>query len=135
MPLAIQKLKGVTPELEGKLKASGLDTAEKLFEAVLTPESRESLAATLGVESQVILELANRADLARIKGIAGVYGDLLEEAGVDTVKELKGRVPEHLHAKLLEVNAVKNLTPKPPTLKNVQTWVSLARRRRKFLQY
>jgi predicted flap endonuclease-1-like 5' DNA nuclease len=135
MPLAIRKLKGVTPELEGKLKAHGLDTAEKLFEAVLTPEGRESLAVSLGIEPQVILELANRADLARIKGIAGVYGDLLEEAGVDTVKELKGRTPENLHAKMLEVNAAKNLTPKPPTLKNVQTWVSLARRRRKFLQY
>jgi hypothetical protein len=82
-----------------------------------------------------ILELANRADLARIKGIAGVYSDLLEEAGVDTVKELKGRVPENLHAKLLEVNAQKMLTPQPPAPKTVKNWVSLARRRRKFLQY
>ncbi len=135
MPLAITKLKGVTPELEVRLKACGLDTAEKLFEAVLTTESRDQLAAAIQVDKQVVLELANRADLARIKGIAGVYGDLLEEAGVDTVKELKGRVAENLHAKLLQVNAAKNLTPKPPTLKNVQTWISLARRRRKFLQY
>ncbi len=135
MPLKIQKLKGVTPELQAKFKACGLDTAEKLFEAVVTAPQREELAVQLGVPPEVILELANRADLARIKGIAGVYGDLLEEAGVDTVKELKGRVAENLHAKLLEVNAAKNLTPKPPTLKNVQTWISLARRRRKFLQY
>ncbi len=135
MPLAIQKLKGVTPELKLKFEACGLDSAEKLFAAVVTAPQREELAVQMGVPSEVILELANRADLARIKGIAGVYGDLLEEAGVDTVKELKGRVAEHLHAKLLEVNAAKNLTPKPPTLKNVQTWISLARRRRKFLQY
>ncbi len=135
MPLVIRKLKGVTPELEAKFKACGLDTAEKLFEAVVTPPQREELAVQMGVPPEVILELANRADLSRIKGIAGVYSDLLEEAGVDTVKELKARVPENLHAKLLEVNAAKNLTPKPPTLKNVQTWISLARRRRKFLQY
>jgi hypothetical protein len=83
----------------------------------------------------VILELANRADFARIKGIQGVYGDLLEEAGVDTVKELKGRLAENLEAKLLEVNAAQHLTTKPPTLKNVESWISLARRRRKFLQY
>ncbi len=135
MPLAIQKLKGITPELETKFKTCGLDTAEKLFEAVVTAPHREELAIQMGVPPEVILELANRADLSRIKGIAGVYSDLLEEAGVDTVKELKARVPENLHAKLLEVNAAKNLTPKPPTLKNVQTWISLARRRRKFLQY
>ena len=135
MALAIGKLKGMTPELEAKFKALGLDMAEKFFESTLTPQSRQELAAATGVQKETILELANRADLARIKGIAGVYGDLLEEAGVDTVKELKGRMAENLHAKLLEVNAAKNLTPKPPTLKNVQTWISLAKRRRKFLQY
>ena len=135
MPLAIGKLKGVNAELAAKFKARGLDTVEKLFEAVLTAKGREELAAATGVPKEVILELANRADLARIKGIAGVYGDLLEEAGVDTVKELKGRTAENLHAKLLEVNAAKNLTPKPPTLQSVKTWISLAKRRRKFLQY
>ena len=135
MALAIGKLKGMTKEVESKLKALGLDDTDKLFNAVLTSQAREELAAQVGVPGEVILELANRADLARIKGIAGVYGDLLEEAGVDTVKELKGRKPDNLYSKLLEINAQKNLTPKPPTLKNVQTWVSLARRRRKFLQY
>jgi hypothetical protein len=44
-------------------------------------------------------------------------------------------MPENLHAKLLEVNAQKNLTAQPPGLKTVKTWVALARRRRKFLQY
>lgn len=34
-----------------------------------------------------MLELANRADLARICAIAWVFGDLLQCAGVDTVKE------------------------------------------------
>jgi hypothetical protein len=135
MALVIGKLKGVTSRLEAKFKAHGLDTADKFFEAVLTPKSREELAAATGVQKEVILGLANRADLARIKGIAGIYGDLLEEAGVDTVRELKGRKAENLHAKLLAVNAAKNLTPKPPTLKNVRIWISLAKRRRKFLRY
>ncbi len=135
MPLSINKLKGSTPELEAKLKERGLKTADDLFNAAVTPAAREELAAHAGVETQVIMQLANRADLARIQGIAGVYGDLLEEAGVDTVKELKGRVPENLHAKLLEINTAKNLTPKPPALKTVKNWVTLARRRRKFLQY
>lgn len=125
----------MTPELKAKLKAKGLETTDKLFEATLTPKQRQELAACVGVSEDTILELANRADLARIKGIAGVYSDLLEEAGVDTVKELAGRVAENLHAKLLEINAQKNLTARPPALKTVKTWVSLAKRRRKFLQY
>ena len=135
MALAIRKLRGMTPDLEAKLKARGLETTDDLFDAALTPQGRQELAAYAGVPEQTILELANRADLARIKGIAGVYSDLLEEAGVDTVKELRGRIPENLHAKLLEINAQKMLTAQPPTPKTVKNWVSLARRRRKFLQY
>jgi len=135
MPLAIGKLKGITPDLQAKLKARGVQTADDLFNAALTPAGREELAAHAGAPVNAILELANRADLARIKGIAGVYADLLEQAGVDTCKELKARVPENLHAKLLEINAEKNLTPRPPALTAVKNWVSLARRRRKFLQY
>ena len=49
-----------------------------------------------------MLELVNRADLARIKGIGEVYSNLLENAGVDTVLELSKRVPANLHAKLVE---------------------------------
>ena len=135
MPLGIGKLKGMTPDLQAKLKARGLATTDDLFTAALTPAGREELASYAGVPVNVILELANRADLARIKGVAGIYSDLLEEAGVDTVKELKGRVPENLHAKLVEINAQKNLTPRPPALTTVKNWVSLAKRRRKFLQY
>lgn len=135
MSLAIGKLKGMTPDLEAKLKAMGVKDTDKFFNAALTPKGREELAMSCGVSSDVILELANRADLARIKGIAGVYSDLLEDAGVDTIKELKARNAENLHAKLLEINAQKNLTPKPPAFKTVKTWISLAKRRRKFLKY
>jgi predicted RecB family nuclease len=135
MPLRIGKLKGMTPELEAKLKARGLESTDDLFNAALAPKGREELAAYAGVPEPTILELANRADLSRIKGIAGVYSDLLEEAGVDTVKELAKRVPENLHAKIVEVNTQKMLTAQPPALNTVKNWVSLARRRRKFLQY
>ncbi len=135
MALAIGTLKGMTPEREANFKARGLDTVEKFFAAALTAKSRAELALATGVPKEVMVELANRADLTLIKGIADVYCDLLEEAGVDTVKELKERTAENLHAQLLEANAARKSTPKPPTLKNVKTWISLAKRHRKFVQY
>ena len=135
MALRSAELFGVREDLAASLKTAGLTDSDKLLAAAATPADRKALAAKLGVDEREVLELANRADLARIKGIAGVYSDLLEEAGVDTVKELRGRVPENLHAKLLEINAAKNLTAQPPSLKMVATWVWLARKRRKFLQY
>ncbi len=135
MPLNVDKLKGMTPDLQSKFKAVGVMTADDLFNKAVTPAGREELAACGGVAPELILELANRADLARINGIAGVYSDMLEEAGVDTCKELGQRNPESLHVKLLEINAAKNLVKRPPALTTVKNWVVAARRRRKFLQY
>ena len=131
----VQKLKGVTHELKTKMKEHGIEHHEHLFEAALTPKKREALSTQLGISHELMLELANRADLARLQGVAGVYSDLLEEAGVDTVKELRERNAEHLHAKLEEINAVKKLAKDVPSPKVINHWISLAKRRRKFLQY
>ena len=47
--------------------------------------------------------------------------DLLEESGVDTVVELVKRVPENLHAKMVEVNVAKNLVNRLPHLSLVKS--------------
>jgi hypothetical protein len=62
---------------------------------------------------------------------------LLEKAGVDTVKELKHRVPEHLHAKLAEVNttAGKPLVRVLPGLAAVQAWIEEAKQLEPMLTY
>jgi predicted flap endonuclease-1-like 5' DNA nuclease len=73
--------------------------------------------------------------LSRVKGVAGVYSDLLEQAGVDTVKELAGRRPDNLHAKMVEVNKEKNLTGRLPTSEMVESWVAQAKELPKFLTY
>ena len=87
------------------------------------------------MESRVILELANRADLARVRGIGGVFSDLLEQAGVDTVKELATRNPDNLHAKLVEVNADKKLAGRTPHQGMVKDWVAQAKELPKLLEY
>ena len=54
---------------------------------------------------------------------------MLEKAGVDTVKELRHRLPEHLHAKLEEANisTERHLVRALPSLKAVQSWVEAAK--------
>jgi glycine cleavage system pyridoxal-binding protein P len=63
----------------------------------------------------------------RIKGVGEEYSDLLEEAGVDSVKELRNRVPANLHQKLLETNKVKKLVRRVPSFKEVRRWVQEAK--------
>ncbi len=67
---------------------------------------RRRLAKEIGVDEREILNWVNRADLMRIKGVGQEYSDLLEAAGVDTIKELAQRNADNLHAKLVTVNAL-----------------------------
>ena len=58
-----------------------------------------------------LLKWANMADLMRISGVGAEYSELLEAAGVDTVKELRNRNAENLAAKMAEVNDNKKTDP------------------------
>jgi len=135
MVTAVKDLKGATETLVAKLKEQGIGDGDKLLAAAASPAQRKELAAACGCTPREILELANRADLARIKGVAGVYSDLLEQAGVDTVKELANRRPDNLHAKILETNASAKLTERPPTAPMVESWVAQAKELPRALTY
>jgi predicted flap endonuclease-1-like 5' DNA nuclease len=74
-----------------------------------------------------VLNWANRADLARIKGIGSEYADLLEAAGVDTVRELAQRNPANLAPGLAAVNEEKILVRQLPTESEVTEWVTEAK--------
>jgi hypothetical protein len=66
------------------------------------------------------------AALFRISGIAGQFAELLECAGVDTVKELRNRNAENLADKLAEVNREKKLCKATPSAKTVADWIEQA---------
>lgn len=120
-------IEGIGPAFAQKLIAAGIKTTEALLKAGATPTGRKDLAASSGIDAKKILEWVNRADLMRVRGVGSEYSDLLESAGVDTVKELATRRPDNLHAKMLEVNAAKKLVRRPPSLTAVESWVAGAK--------
>lgn len=131
----LSKIEGIGPEFEAKLKAVKVGSVEGLLKMGATAKGRTELAAASGVGKKLILEWVNAADLFRIKGVGGQYADLLEEAGVDTVVELAGRVPEALHKAIMEVNAQKNLVNRPPNVKMVKAWIAQAKKLRRVVEY
>jgi predicted flap endonuclease-1-like 5' DNA nuclease len=135
MPTPLNDLRGATDEMVATLTAEGLKDSDALVEAAATPQHRRQLATLCGCDEPTILELANRADLSRIKGVSGVFSDLLENAGVDTVKELATRNPDNLHAKLVETNDRMQLSKRPPTAEQVADWVTQAKVLPKLLSY
>jgi predicted flap endonuclease-1-like 5' DNA nuclease len=133
--VVVKEVKGVTGALVIKLHEHGIKDSAELLEKAKTPAGRKELAGKLGVDAKALLELANRADLIRIKGVAGAFSNLLENAGVDTLKELAGRVPANLQAKLAEVNEKTKLSHRTPTVGMVTDWVEQAKKLPKTLEY
>lgn len=135
MSLTLGELRGINDAVLNALKGQGISDGDSLLEAAKTPADRKALSSASGVDATAILELANRADLARIKGIGRVYSDLMEEAGVDTVKELAQRVPQNLHAKLIQINSVRQFTQRPPSVEQIGDFVEQAKNLPRMLEY
>src|SRR5690349_13602436 len=125
---SIDKIRGITAELAAKLKEQKILNSEQLLKAGCDADARKQLAKATGADPKVLLEMLNRADLDRVAGIGAVYSDLLENAGVDTVKELAHRVPANLYVKLIEINTQQKLTTHPPTAEMVTAWVEAAKK-------
>ena len=123
----LTSIEGIGAPYAAKLKAAGVGTVEALLEAGATPQGRQELEEATGIVRASILEWVNLADLMRIKGVGEEYSDLLEEAGVDTVKELRNRNPDNLHAALVKANEEKQLTRRLPTRNQVASWIEQAR--------
>jgi predicted RecB family nuclease len=128
-------IEGVGPSHALKLQQAGIATTQSLLKKGATLKGREELAMKSGFSEKTILEWVNRADLFRIKGVAGQYSDLLENAGVDSVVELSHRVAEHLVLKMAEVNQQKKLVRKLPGVKQVEKWILQAGRLPRVVNY
>ncbi len=123
----ISHIRGITAEVQAKLEADGIKTTDQLLEHTRTNKQRHDLAAKVGATAQELKELANRADLMRLKGVGGDLSNLLEEAGVNSCKELQHRKAEALHKALVELNTSKKIAHHVPNVAAVTEWIAQAK--------
>ncbi|MEM8969534.1 MAG: DUF4332 domain-containing protein [Bacteroidota bacterium] len=128
MSKTITDIEGVGVTIQKKLAKAGVRSVGGLLKEGATKKGRKAIAEASKIDESKILTFVNMADLFRIKGIAGQFAELLKASGVDTVKELRNRNPENLHAKLLETNASKKLTRVVPGVKQVTDFVEQAKK-------
>ena len=110
-----------------RLRKNGVRTTDALLRVAATKTGRRSLAGKTKLAERDVLGWVNRADLMRVKGIGPEYADLLEVAGVDTVKELRTRNPQNLLEAMTELNARKRLVRRLPTSGMVDDWIAAAK--------
>ncbi len=124
---SIDAIEGIGHKYATKLRKAKVRTTEALLKTGATRKGRKELAETTGLTEDQLLEWVNRADLMRVRGVGEEYSDLLEAAGVDTVKALRRRNAANLLGAMVDVNAKKRLVRRLPTQSMVERWIAHAK--------
>ncbi|MCP3939226.1 MAG: DUF4332 domain-containing protein [Actinomycetia bacterium] len=134
---AISCIEGIGPRYAKKLSENGVSSCEKLLAAGTTRKGRKELATLCGIDEKRILGWVNRADLFRVRGVSTQYSDLLEAAGVDTVKELRRRRADNLTEAMVAANARRKnkLVRQVPVESQVQRWIDHAKELEAIVKY
>jgi len=135
MPYKVIDIEGIGPTYAGKLNELGIFSTGDLLEKGGTKKGRIEIADKTGIPESLILTWVNHADLFRIKGVASQFSELLEAAGVDTVKEFATRNPENLHAKLMETNEKYGLSGKVPSIESLKEMIANAKKLESKIAY
>ena len=124
----VAEIEGIGDVYSAKLEQTGIKMVNDILEKGKSVQGRKALAESTGIDAKLILKWVNMADLFRVTGIGKEYSELLEKAGVDTVKELRNRNPENLLAKLEGANSsARQLVRALPNLKSVESWIETAK--------
>lgn len=127
MSYPVMDIEGIGPLMAAKLKSAGIRTTAKLLEAARDVKGRKALAIRLDIDEKMILKWANLADRMRIKGVGEDYAELLQAAGVDTIRELKYRNVSNLAKALASANKKRKLVEVLPSEKRVKRWIEHAK--------
>jgi len=128
MSYPITDIEGIDGEVAKTLKSAGIRSTERLLETARTVKGRKALAEKTGFAEKQLLCWANVADRMRIKGISKEYAELLQAAGVDTVKELKYRNPSNLAKAMADANKRRKMVRLLPSEKVVGRWIENAKK-------
>ncbi|MCP3961660.1 MAG: DUF4332 domain-containing protein [bacterium] len=127
MGYKIEDIEGIGPAYAEKLAGAGIKNTDAFLAHCASRKGRKRVAEQVDIFEKHLLKWANLADLMRISGIGPQFSELLEAAGVDTVKELRNRNAENLAAKMKEVQQEKRLTRTAPGVSTVSRWVAQAK--------
>ncbi len=135
MSYKIAEIEGIGERYALTLEMAGIRTTDDLLHRASSARKRDQLSDETGISPKLILKWANHADLFRIKGVASQFAELLEAAGVDTIKEFRHRVAANLQPRLVEINDQKHLCHRVPSLSEVERMIEQAKGLQPILTY
>jgi hypothetical protein len=134
-PNKLNEFFGISSETVSKLEKNGIKDTLKLFDHVLTLQSRKKLAAETNIPEAEILELTKLTDLSRIKWVGATFARMLYEVGVDTAEKASKTDYVELHQKIFQLNKEKNFYKGQIGLHDIKLFVDAAREVSFEIQY
>ena len=135
MSYPVDDIEGIGASYAEKLSVVGIKRTDDLLTRCGSARGRAEVADRSGISEKLLLKWANLADLMRIRGVGTEFSELLEAAGVDTVRELQHRNAVNLSEKMQQVNDTKHLTRRVPSLAEVETWIDQAKQMQPMISH
>jgi len=135
MGYPITDIRGIGADTALILKSEGIRTTVGLLRLAKTPKQRLRIAEKVGTKNENVLDWVTAADRMRVKGVGWEYSELLREAGVKTVNELKFRNPQKLVERMTQANARRKLVRVLPSVSMVERWIESAKKLQPVIRY
>ena len=110
--------------IERKLKRARIECDQSLLERCARLEDKRRLALDLDVELSALSRFLRFLALMQIKGVGRDYAELLDAAGISSVRDLELKHPADIIARMDAVNEVEGFVRKLPTEKMVRRWAA-----------
>jgi len=128
MAYPIEDIEGIGVTYGERLRSIGISSTNVLLEKAGTKKGRAQVAEKTDIPESLVSTWVNHADLMRINGIAAQFAELLDAAGVGSVKDLSHQMAATLHDKLLVVNKQYGLTGRIPSVEAVREMIAEAKK-------
>ncbi|MFX0074208.1 MAG: DUF4332 domain-containing protein [Candidatus Hermodarchaeota archaeon] len=120
-------IEGIGEKYAKKLNKAGVVKLQDLM--TLTKAKIKELSVKTNISTKMIDKWQEHANLMKIDGIGPEYSDVLNQVGIDSVKELAKRVPQATLDKIIVFDKSKpNVIRKIPKLEELKSWIAQAKK-------
>jgi hypothetical protein len=131
----ISGLACLDPELAEKLVNFGVTSTDRLLLVAARKQGREDLSHETSIDEDSILALVHLADMMRVEGIGSEYCTLLNEVGVNTLKQLSRRSPSRLFDEICQENKARRIVRRLPSESELVVWIKEAKKLNSAVRY
>ena len=123
----IIEIEGIGTKFSKTMVKAGFANVEALVG--LDKKGVKDLAEKTKISEKLLDKWAEHADLMRIGGVGPEYSEVLNEIGIDSVKEFAQRNPSNTLDRIMKLDKEKpDVFRRPPTLKMVEEWIEEAKK-------